>query len=224
MSMKRPWYQRYPDHFIAATMHMTFEQKGAYSFLLDLFYAANGKLRDDDRKIAKILRLEPRRWERIKLALLCDAKILIKPTENPQVSLIFPSSFLQETGKKPSSAVQQPIEKVRSTANKPIRREEYIEREKKSISSSSSLSQSAGARAGEMEAPATPAPPEQKQVDKAPQLSEEERAAFVPPRRGLTCPYGTALSRGIRSDRRCLSVMAARHRCPSRPHGGGTGG
>jgi hypothetical protein len=158
---------------------MTFEQKGAYALLLDLFYAASGKLRDDDKKIAKILRLEPKRWKRIKAALLCDAKILIKPSENPQVSFIFPSSFLQETLKFPSSALRQPIEKVRSSANKPIRREDKIEKKIESISSSLSSSQSAGARAGVMEAPAAPAPSEQKQADKTPQLSEEERAAFV---------------------------------------------
>jgi uncharacterized protein YdaU (DUF1376 family) len=167
MSMKRPWYKRYPDHFIAGTIHLTFEQMAVYSLIIDLIHASDGRLKDDDRRIAAVLKLQPRRWKRLKNDLQTLGK------------LISNGEWIEFSGNISVISASQPIEKVRSTANKPIHREDKNKRKKKSISSSSSFSKSAGARAGEMEAPATPAPPEKKQADKTPQLSEEERAAFV---------------------------------------------
>lgn len=33
---KRPWYKRYPSDFIAGTIGLSLEEKGAYSVCLDL--------------------------------------------------------------------------------------------------------------------------------------------------------------------------------------------
>jgi hypothetical protein len=177
MSMKRPWYKRYPDHFLAGTMHMTFEQKAAYSIIIDLIHASDGWLKDDDTRIARVMGVRIDYWKRLKKELESLGKLRVNSRESPPI-IEFPgtSSGLPPdfSGLSPS----QPIEKVRSTANKRIRREEKIEREKRDLKVSS-LSQSAGARAGEMEAPLRAAPSEQKPEDKTPALSEEERAVFV---------------------------------------------
>jgi uncharacterized protein YdaU (DUF1376 family) len=172
MSMKKPWYPRFPDHFIAGTMHLTIEQRYAYSMIVDLIHASDNKiLRDDDRRISRVLGFQERRWRRVKNELQMLKKLQLN---EDNIGKYY--SFNEHIMLVSSS---QPIEKVRSTANKRSRIEENIEREKKSISSSSSLSQSAGARAGEMEAPATPAPSEKKEGLQPMCKTEEERSAFV---------------------------------------------
>jgi hypothetical protein len=153
MSMKRPWYKRYPDHFIAATVHMTFEQKAAYSLIIDLIHASDGRLKDDDRRISRVLGVRIHYWKRLKKELETLGKVRVNSGES-QTYIEFVGTF---SGLSPS----QPIENIRSTANKPIRRIEKNKIQKESLRLSLSESKSAGARAslGDKDAaPLDPAP------------------------------------------------------------------
>lgn len=173
MSMKRPWYPRFPDHFIAGNVGMSNELMGNYSLLIDLIYAAGGKLAYDPKRIGYILKLHVNRLTRIVDELCAMHKLHLNSDQTGNQLPV----YLELRASLQGVSSSQPIEKVRSTANKPIRREDKNKIE--SISSSLSYSQSAGARVGEMEAPLRAAPSEKKEQDKTPTLTEEERAAFV---------------------------------------------
>ena len=58
--MTLPWYRRYPDNFIAGTVGLTLEEKGAYSLVLDLMYVRGGPVPDEPRYIAQVLRVSER--------------------------------------------------------------------------------------------------------------------------------------------------------------------
>jgi len=73
--MGRPWYKRFPSDFIAGTMQLTFEQKGAYAIVLDLIYDNDGRLPENDRWIAGVLGLSTRKWNQIKEALIEAGKL-----------------------------------------------------------------------------------------------------------------------------------------------------
>lgn len=65
-----PWYKRYPADFIARTLHLPLEVKGAYSVVLDLIYDRGRPLPDDPRSIARACGCSIRRWNQIKGVLL----------------------------------------------------------------------------------------------------------------------------------------------------------
>jgi uncharacterized protein YdaU (DUF1376 family) len=124
MSMKRPWYPRFPDHFLAGTMHMTFEQKAAYSFVIDLAHSADGRclpIADDDRRIARVLGVKVSRWKRLKGELLALAKLrLIEASSGNQLAI-----NAQSTQRSSS----QPIENIQSGENNDI----YIDNSSSSL-------------------------------------------------------------------------------------------
>ena len=70
MSRKRPWYKRYPDLFLAGTMSLTVEQKGAYSTIIDLIYSKNGPVADNPVWLARVCGTNTRRWKRIRKELI----------------------------------------------------------------------------------------------------------------------------------------------------------
>jgi uncharacterized protein YdaU (DUF1376 family) len=174
MSMKRPWYKRYPDMFIAGTVGMSNELMGNYALLIDLIYGSGGKLPYDPKRIAYILKLHTPRLIRI-VDELCAAQKIHRSSDQVGDQMVI---YLELRTNLQGTSRSQPIEKVRSGSQNPVTQNKS-KNKTESISSSLSYSKSAGARAGVMEAPATPAPPEQKQADKTRQLTEEERAAFV---------------------------------------------
>src|SRR3990170_191255 len=57
---RRPWYPRYPMDFQTdeKVIQMTLEEQGAYSLLLD-YHWIEGRLPNDPKKLAKILRVHP---------------------------------------------------------------------------------------------------------------------------------------------------------------------
>lgn len=75
--MSLPYYKRFPRDFIEGTIGMTLELKGAYSLLLDLIYMQDGMLPDDARYISGHLGCSIRQWQKIRKALLDDAKIYV---------------------------------------------------------------------------------------------------------------------------------------------------
>ncbi len=72
---KRPWYKRYPSDFIAGTLQLSCEEKGAYSVVLDLIYDRGGPIPDDARWIARVCNLSTRRWNQIRARLLELGKV-----------------------------------------------------------------------------------------------------------------------------------------------------
>ncbi len=73
--MTRPWYRRFPDNFIAGTVGLTLEEKGAYSLVLDLMYVRGGPVPDEPRYIAGVCNCSVRKWNAIRGKLIELGKI-----------------------------------------------------------------------------------------------------------------------------------------------------
>ncbi len=73
----RPWYKRYPSDFIAGTLELSCEEKGAYSVVIDLMYDKGGPIPDDAQWIARVCNLSTRRWNQIRARLLELGKITV---------------------------------------------------------------------------------------------------------------------------------------------------
>lgn len=52
--------------YIRDTQHLTTEEHGAYCLLLFEYWARGGKLPDDDAQLARIVRMKPAEWLKIK--------------------------------------------------------------------------------------------------------------------------------------------------------------
>ena len=74
----RPWYKRFPADFIAGTLSLSLEEKGAYSVLLDLIYDRGGPIPDDPQWIARVCGCSTRKWKKIRETLLSAGKIHAK--------------------------------------------------------------------------------------------------------------------------------------------------
>ena len=70
-----PWYRRFPDNFIAGTVGLTLEEKGAYSLVLDLIYVRGGPVPDEPRYIAGVCNCSVRKWNAIRQRLIDLGKI-----------------------------------------------------------------------------------------------------------------------------------------------------
>lgn len=81
--MALPYYPRYPRDFLDGTASMTFELKGAYSILLDVIYAQDGRCPDNDRYVSGLLGCSVRAWRIYKNQLLDLGKIAV---ENGMIS------------------------------------------------------------------------------------------------------------------------------------------
>lgn len=75
--MTLPWYRRFPDNFIAGTVGLTLEEKGAYSLVLDLMYVRGGPVPDEPRYIAGVCNCSVRKWNAIRQRLLDLGKIQV---------------------------------------------------------------------------------------------------------------------------------------------------
>jgi uncharacterized protein YdaU (DUF1376 family) len=72
---ERPWYRRFPSDFIAGTIGLSLEEKGAYSMVLDLIYDRQGPIPDDPKWIAGVCGCSVRKWHVIRTKLLVDGKL-----------------------------------------------------------------------------------------------------------------------------------------------------
>jgi uncharacterized protein YdaU (DUF1376 family) len=73
--MTRPWYRRFPDNFIAGTVGLSLEEKGAYSLILDLIYVRGGPVPDEPRYISGVCNCSVRKWNAIRQRLIDLGKI-----------------------------------------------------------------------------------------------------------------------------------------------------
>ena len=73
----RPWYKRYPSDFISGTLHLTLEQKGAYSIILDMIYDRGGPIEDNSQHIARVCGCSTRKWNQIRERLIEADKITV---------------------------------------------------------------------------------------------------------------------------------------------------
>lgn len=69
------WYKRDPLAALDGMMILTLEERGAYNTVLDLIYAREGKVDDDDRFLAGWMRCDIRVWKRIKERLISLGKL-----------------------------------------------------------------------------------------------------------------------------------------------------
>jgi uncharacterized protein YdaU (DUF1376 family) len=69
------FYWRDPDAAFAGMAGLTLEQIGAYNLVIDLLYARDGVVPDDDDELARALHLDPRQWRRVKRELMTAGKI-----------------------------------------------------------------------------------------------------------------------------------------------------
>ena len=69
------FYPRDPDAFFGGVAGLSLEQIGAYTLIIDLLYARDGVLPDDDNAMCSILHLDPRVWLRVKRELMAAGKI-----------------------------------------------------------------------------------------------------------------------------------------------------
>lgn len=74
----RLWYKRFSGDFISSTALLTFEQKGAYSLLLDLMYLRGESIPDQPQEISKIIGVSVRKWKGLRADLIAAGKIYEK--------------------------------------------------------------------------------------------------------------------------------------------------
>ena len=93
-----PYYKAYPRDFIEGTIGMSLELKGAYRVLLDLIYMQGGFLRDDSRYISGLLGCSVRKWETIRVQLICAGKIQVEKgaISNSRARLELESTLAQQ--------------------------------------------------------------------------------------------------------------------------------
>lgn len=72
------WYKRDPTAFLMGTMSLSFEQKGAYSIVLDLIYEKCGPIPDNDAWISGVMGVSARKWRVLKSGLVEAGKISIE--------------------------------------------------------------------------------------------------------------------------------------------------
>ena len=69
------WYKRDPHAALQGMMTLTLEERGAYNTVLDLIYSHDGRCPDNDREIASWLRVDIKRWRRIRKRLIEKGKL-----------------------------------------------------------------------------------------------------------------------------------------------------
>lgn len=62
---ERPFMQLYVSDFIGDTLHLSSEQVGAYLLLLMAMWNADGKLPNDEAKLARVARLSLKKWRSV---------------------------------------------------------------------------------------------------------------------------------------------------------------
>jgi uncharacterized protein YdaU (DUF1376 family) len=75
---KLKWYKRWPEAALEGMAELSLEERGAYNTILDLMYARDGELPDQDGVLARYLRCDIRKWQGIKKALVRKRKLYVE--------------------------------------------------------------------------------------------------------------------------------------------------
>ena len=65
-----PYMPLFVDAYLADTTHLTAEESGAYLHLLMAMWRHGGSVPNDDRDLARIARVSPSRWPRVKARIM----------------------------------------------------------------------------------------------------------------------------------------------------------
>lgn len=71
------WYKRDPNAALQGMAILTLEECGAYNKILDLLYARDGHLPDQEREISRLLHCDLRVWRRVRRRLMDLGKLYI---------------------------------------------------------------------------------------------------------------------------------------------------
>ncbi len=69
------WYKRDPDAALSGMAELTLQERGAYNTILDLLYARDGDLPDDDTLLARMVGCHGNEWRAVKAKLIARSKI-----------------------------------------------------------------------------------------------------------------------------------------------------
>jgi uncharacterized protein YdaU (DUF1376 family) len=71
------WYKRDPNAALQGMAILTLEERGAYNTILDLLYARDGHLPDDERELSRLMHCDIRVWRRVRRRLMDLGKLYI---------------------------------------------------------------------------------------------------------------------------------------------------
>lgn len=102
---KIPMQQWYPDAHIADTGTLTLEEQGAYRLLMDHLWIKGGHLPDNDKDVARLLRIPVKKWQKIKVRLsdyllICEGIITQKRLQRDYQYAIKKSAINAQNGGK----------------------------------------------------------------------------------------------------------------------------
>ncbi len=103
MAMK--FYKRDPDRALNGMNELTLKQRGAYNSIIDLLYARDGDVPDDDMRVARMIAVHWREWKAVKLELIALGKIW---SEGGKIR----ARRVQETIKEASDVAQEQSRKA----------------------------------------------------------------------------------------------------------------
>lgn len=100
------FYKRDPDRALAGMSELTLKQRGAYNSLIDLLYARDGDVPDDDVRVAKMITCHWREWATLKRQLIELGKVRVEGgkilANRVQETLKEASDFSQEQSRRAS--------------------------------------------------------------------------------------------------------------------------
>lgn len=71
------WYKRDPNAALQGMAILSLEERGAYNTILDLLYARDGHLPDDERELSRLMHCDIRIWRRVRRRLMDLGKLYI---------------------------------------------------------------------------------------------------------------------------------------------------
>jgi uncharacterized protein YdaU (DUF1376 family) len=72
------WYKRDPDAALAGMLELTLQERGAYNTIIDLLYARDGDVKDDDNMLLAALGCHGNEWRAVKSKLVAKGKIWVE--------------------------------------------------------------------------------------------------------------------------------------------------
>jgi uncharacterized protein YdaU (DUF1376 family) len=110
------FYKRDPDAALGGMAELNFEQRGAYCSLIDLLYARDGIVPDNDVFVCRIFHCSVRTWRRLKIDLIAAGKIWVDEAGLLNANRVAETILsANETSIKQTKRVNQRWQKYRNT-------------------------------------------------------------------------------------------------------------